>query len=97
MTIAAIVAIAAAAVAATATVVIAAIASGVRAAKKPHPRQEPPDVDRAPPSLLPPPQELPLLRPERAEDRLQGYAPALARSEERRVGKEWRAGGAPEK
>src|SRR5947209_9296940 len=70
--------VAAAATATAATVAIGAIASGVRVAKKAHLKREPPDVDRSPPSLLPPPQELPVLRPERAEDRLQGYAPALA-------------------
>ena len=37
----------------------------------------PPPGRRRPPALLPPPQVLPLLRPERAEDRLQGRAPAV--------------------
>src|SRR5947209_6815445 len=83
MTIAVIAATAAAAVAATATVVtataaFAAIASGVRAAKKAHRKQEHSDVDRSPPPLLPPPQELPVFRAERAEDRLQGYAALIA-------------------
>ena len=37
----------------------------------------PPRRRRRPPAVLPPPQVLPVLRPQRAEDRLQGRAPAV--------------------
>ena len=57
---------------------IAAIVPIVPVARVKTLRLEPTDVDRPPPSLLPPPQVLPVHRPERAEDRLQGHAPALA-------------------
>jgi hypothetical protein len=59
---------AAAAVVATGIAATVVIASAVRAAKKVQPKEQASDVDRSSPSLLPPPQELPLLRPERAED-----------------------------
>jgi hypothetical protein len=62
----------------TAIVVIAAIANGARGVKKAQPKEEHSDVDRSPSPLLSPPQELPILRPERAEDRLQGYAALIA-------------------
>ena len=42
-----------------------------------HDPSRPPSRGRRPSALLPPPQVLPLLRPERAEDRLQGRAPAV--------------------
>src|SRR3954454_18838586 len=81
MTIAVTVATAVAAVAATVTVAIAAtavIASGVRAVKKARPKEELSNVDRSPPPVFPSPQELPVLGSERAQDRLQGHAAALA-------------------
>ena len=40
--------------------------------------RRPPRRRRRPPAVLSPPQVLPVLRPERAEDRLQGRAPAVA-------------------
>ena len=42
-----------------------------------HQPGRPPSRRRRPPALLSPPQVLPVLRPERAEDRLQGRAPAV--------------------
>ena len=43
-----------------------------------HQSRRPPLRRRRPPAVLPPPQVLPVLRPQRAEDRLQGRAPAVA-------------------
>src|ERR1700722_11328142 len=74
--------IAAIAAAAVSIAAIARIAATVpiarRAARAMTPSQEPSDVDRPSPSLLSPPQDLPVLRTQRAEDRLQGHAAALA-------------------
>ena len=62
-----------------ATVRIAAIGPTVPAVRATTPSGEALLMaDRPPPPILPPPQDLPVLRPERAEDRLQGHAPALA-------------------
>ncbi|CAA9273944.1 MAG: SSU ribosomal protein S18p @ SSU ribosomal protein S18p, zinc-independent, partial [uncultured Acetobacteraceae bacterium] len=44
--------------------------------RRPQPRRAPPRRGR-PPALLPAPQVLPVLRPERAENRLQGRAPPV--------------------
>ena len=57
---------------------IAATVPIVPAARATTPKLELSDVDRPPPPLLPPPQVLPVHGPQRAQDRLQGHAPALA-------------------
>src|SRR5579872_7426638 len=61
---------------AVATVVAAALI--VPADRATTPSKELFDVDRPSSSLFPPAQDMPVLGTERAEDRLQGYASALA-------------------
>src|SRR5579863_8531684 len=71
-----------AAAAAVPTVAIAAIAAPAVRARKPARMREGFDVDEfwrpSAPPLLAPPQDLPLLRLQCAEDRLQGHAAALS-------------------
>ena len=61
-----------------ATAIAAIVATVPRAARAKTSTLEQSDGHRAPPPLLPPPQVLPVLRRQRAEDRLQGHAPAVA-------------------